>query len=190
MERLLEQIRACQICPNLPLGPRPIIQGDAQSKLLIISQAPGLRVHETGIPWNDQSGDRLREWLGLSSNDFYNPKLVALLPMGFCYPGRGKSGDAPPRKECYGLWHQAFISHLENRQLTLLVGNYAQTRYLKGIAKKNATETIRSWKEYLPDFIPLPHPSPRNNIWLDKNAWFPDEEIPAIRKIVHDALQR
>jgi len=189
MEKLLEQIKKCQACVNLPLGPRPVVQGHPDARLLIISQAPGLRVHETGIPWNDQSGDRLRQWLGLSAKDFYNPKLVALLPMGFCYPGRAKTGDAPPRKECYELWHQAFISQLDNRKLTLLIGNYAQKKYLKDIAKKNATETIRSWREYLPDFIPMPHPSPRNNIWLDKNPWYPEMEIPAIRQLVHNALR-
>lgn len=158
------------------------MQGDPQARLLIISQAPGLLVHQTGIPWNDSSGDRLREWLGIDRETFYNPKAVALLPIGFCYPGRAKSGDAPPRKECYELWHERFRSHLKDVRLTLLVGRHAQTQYLK--VKTDSTAIIRDWRTYLPDYLPLPHPSPRNNIWLHKNPWFNHEVLPEVRQLI------
>ena len=184
MAKLLDKIKMCRACEDhLPLGPRPIVQGHSSARLLIIGQAPGLKVHETGIPWNDLSGDRLREWLGLSRETFYDPKTVALLPMGFCYPGRAKSGDAPPRKECYELWHKSFRSYLKNVRLTLLVGNYAQDKYLKADAKASATETIRCWREYLPKFVSLPHPSGRNNIWLHKNSWFSEIVVPEVREM-------
>ncbi len=183
LKNILTEIRACRACEeHLPLGPRPIVQGGAQARLLIVGQAPGLRVHQTGIPWNDKSGDRLREWLGLEREIFYDPDFVALLPMGFCYPGRGKSGDAPPRKECYDLWHEKFRSQLKSLRLTLLVGNHAQTKYLK--TGDDSTTMIREWRKYLPNYLPLPHPSPRNNIWLHKNPWFQEEVIPEIRTFV------
>jgi len=184
---LLERIKSCRVCEDhLPLGPRPIVQGLPSARLLIVGQAPGLKVHQTGIPWNDASGDRLRQWLGVSREIFYDPKLVALLPIGFCYPGRAKSGDVPPRKECYDLWHESFISYLKKTQLTLLVGNYAQAKYLKGDVKANGTETIRYWQEYFPKYIPLPHPSPRNNIWLSKNPWFIKTVIPELQLMIED----
>ncbi len=187
MLNLLKEIRACRVCETkLPLGPRPIVQGDSSARLLIVGQAPGLIVHQTGIPWHDASGARLREWLGLKTEDLYDPKLIAIIPIGFCYPGRAKSGDAPPRKECYELWHKPISSYLKNIRLTLLVGNFAQTKYLKTEAKANAnaTETIRHWRNFLPNYVPLPHPSPRNNIWLHKNPWFEKEVVPDVRKIV------
>ena len=184
MSKLLNEIRACRVCEDdLPLGPRPIIQGHSDARLLIVGQAPGLIVHQTGIPWNDASGDRLRDWLGLSRDIFYDPKLVALVPVGFCYPGRAKSGDAPPRKECYDLFHRRLGSYLKNIRLTLLVGNYAQEKYLKSEAKDNATETIRCWRDFLPTYVPLPHPSPRNNVWLHKNPWFE-------RAVVHEVREK
>lgn len=190
MSKLLSEIRACRVCEHdLPLGPRPIVQGHSAARLLIVGQAPGLCVHQTGIPWNDASGDRLRKWLGISPHIFYDPKLVAIVPVGFCYPGRAKSGDAPPRKECYDLWHQPLGSYLKNIRLTLLVGNYAQAKYLKGDAKANATETIRFWRDYLPKYIPLPHPSPRNNVWLHKNTWFEKTVVPEIRKTVKKLIK-
>lgn len=153
---------------------------------MIVGQAPGLSVHETGIPWNDLSGERLREWLGLSRTVFYNPKMVAIAPIGFCYPGRAKSGDAPPRKECFPLWHGRLGSALANVRLTLLIGSYAQTKYLD--SKTNMTETVRSWRHYLPDFLPLPHPSPRNNIWLRKNPWFEETTVPEIRRLLMSVI--
>lgn len=187
---LLEQIKACRVCEReLPLGPRPVVQGHPASRLLIIGQAPGLKVHQTGIPWNDFSGERLREWLGLSKEQFYDPKIVALMPMGFCYPGRAKSGDAPPRKECYPLWHQKFLNYLKDLRLILLVGNHAQIKYLQKAAKASGTETIRCWREYLPQYIPLPHPSGRNNIWLRKNPWFLETAVPQIRNIVQKQIK-
>lgn len=183
MKNLLKEIKACRACEeHLPFGPRPVVQGHALAPLLIVSQAPGLLVHQTEIPWNDKSGDRLREWLGLSREVFYDPKAVALLPMGFCYPGRAKSGDAPPRKECYDLWHAKFRSHLKNVRLTLLVGNHAQIKYLK--TDVDSTTLIRNWRKYLPEYLPLPHPSPRNNVWLHKNPWFAKTVVPEVRNLV------
>ncbi len=186
---LLNEIRACRACEShLPLGPRPIVQASSSARLLMVSQAPGLRVHQTGIPWNDASGDRLREWLGLSREAFYDANVIALLPMGFCYPGRAQSGDAPPRKECFPLWHSRVHSQLTDIRTTLIVGNYAQNEYLKGRQKSNMTKTIRAWSEYLPSYLPLPHPSPRNNIWLHRNPWFLEEAIPEIRRKVAELL--
>ena len=186
---LLTQISACTLChQNLPLGPRPVVQGHPNARVLIISQAPGLRVHETGIPWNDPSGDRLREWLDIDRATFYNRELIALLPMGFCYPGRGKSGDNPPRKECHGLWHERFLKALKNLRLILLVGTYAQTQYLGEAMMGTSTETIRKWDEYFPPYFPIPHPSPRNNIWLAKNPWFESDILPKLKELTHHAL--
>lgn len=187
MQDLLDRIRSCQACTDLPRGPRPIVQGNANSKIVIISQAPGTKAHESGIPFQDASGERLRTWLDLTEEQFYNPDLVAIMPMGFCYPGKAKSGDLPPRKLCSQLWHESFLSHLHNRRLTLLVGNHSQNAYLKA-KKKTATESIKSWRDFGPDFIPLPHPSPLNNIWLSKNLWFESEVMPEIRAQVHAAL--
>ena len=185
MDKLLKEIKRCRNCENhLPLGPRPVVQGHPDAKLLIISQAPSLLVHQTGVPWNDLSGNRLREWLGLSRKVFYNPKAVALLPIAFCYPGRSQSGDAPPSKECYDLWHLKFRSFLNNVQLVLLVGNHAQSKYLK--TKVKSTSAIRRWKDCLPEYVPLPHPSPRNNIWLHKNPWFEKDVIPEVRKLIEN----
>ncbi len=190
MDKLLKRISDCQVCINhLPMGPRPVVQGHPSARILILSQAPGLRVHQTGIPWNDPSGDRLRLWLDLSRQEFYNPELVALLPMGFCYPGRAKSGDMPPRKECFELWHEPFVSHLKDLQVTLLVGHHAQISYLGKENKANSTAAIRAWEEYLPDYLPVPHPSPRNNMWLHKNPWFAEEVLPKIRTIIRSILQ-
>jgi uracil-DNA glycosylase len=166
------------------------VQANASARLLIVGQAPGLRVHQSGIPWDDASGDRLRDWLGLSRATFYNAKKVALVPIGFCYPGPAASGDLPPRKECFPLWHARLTSELKNVRLSLLVGTYAQAKYLKSVEKSNLTETVRSWREYLPHYLPLPHPSPRNNIWLRRNPWFKDINIPEIRQIVMDLLEK
>lgn len=190
IKKLLKQIRACQVCVGeLPLGPRPVLQMSAESKILIVGQAPGIKVHETGIPWNDPSGERLREWLGLDRELFYDPELVAIVPVGFCYPGRGKSGDNPPRKECYELWHGKIQKQLPDIRLTLLVGGYAQQRYLGNKMQETATETIRHWRDYAPDYVPLPHPSPRNNIWLKKNPWFEKEVVPEVRSYVQNIIR-
>ena len=187
MNSLLKEIRSCRACESfLPCGPRPIVQAHTAAQLLIVGQAPGLAVHQTGIPWNDPSGERLRDWIGLSKNTFYNPEKVAIAPIGFCYPGRAKSGDASPRPECYPLWHSRLRSELPNVRLTLLIGRHAQARYLN--PKLNMSSTVRSWQQYLPGFLPMPHPSPRNNIWLRKNPWFEEEALSQIRALVASAI--
>ncbi len=179
---LLAEIRACTACmPDLPLGPRPILQAGVGARLVIVGQAPGTRVHTSGVPWDDASGVRLREWLGISSAVFYDAEKIALLPMGFCYPGRGAGGDLPPRPECASLWRTPLHAALPQVQLTLLVGQYAQAYYLKNAAAANTTETVRNFQHFLPAFLPLPHPSPRNNIWLKKNSWFAAEVLPVLR---------
>ncbi len=163
--------------------------GSSQARILIIGQAPGKRVHETGIPWNDPSGDRLREWLQISEEDFYNPNHIAIIPMGFCYPGKGKSGDLPPRKECAPLWHPQLLPLLPNIELTLLIGQYAQQRYLEK-KPRTLTDTVKQWQTYLPSNIPLPHPSPRNRAWFANNPWFESEAIPELRYRVQQSLAR
>ncbi|MBR9829850.1 MAG: uracil-DNA glycosylase family protein [Oceanospirillales bacterium] len=181
LAELLEQVRACRLCADyLPLGPRPVVQAASSARLLIVGQAPGVKVHATGIPFNDPSGERLRDWLGMSRDEFYDPKRVAILPMGFCYPGRGKSGDNPPRPECARAWRQPLLDLLPNIKLTLLVGRYAQEWHLgKG---PNLTDRVRHWRDYAPENIPLPHPSPRNNIWLQRNPWFEQELLPELKE--------
>ncbi|MBZ0326348.1 MAG: uracil-DNA glycosylase family protein [Altibacter sp.] len=189
MKTLLKNIRACEICKAyLPLGPRPIVAAHPEAKLVIIGQAPGIKVHKTGIPWDDPSGNQLRKWLGVSNDDFYNPAKIALVPMGFCYPGKGKSGDLPPRPECAPQWHHALLSKMPNLQLTLLIGMYAQQYYLKQHAKNTLTETVKHYKDYLPDYLPLPHPSPRNRFWLSKNPWFEEEVVSALQKRIQFIL--
>ncbi len=183
MQSLLKEIRQCQVClPELEHGVNPVLSASPHSKIVIIGQAPGMAVHKSGVPWQDKSGDRLREWLGVSEEQFYNPEIFAIIPMGFCYPGKGKSGDLPPRKECAPLWHQLIWQHLTEAKLTLLIGSYAQSYYLSDNRKKTLTETVKNFEEYLPSYLPLPHPSPRNNIWLKKNPWFLEEVIPYLRK--------
>ncbi|EHV5551602.1 uracil-DNA glycosylase family protein [Vibrio vulnificus] len=188
LEPLLTQIRACQVCASaLPLGANPVVQAHSEAKILIIGQAPGTKVHHTSIPWNDASGNRLRAWLDIEKQTFYNPKQIAIMPMGFCYPGRGQSGDLPPRKECAPLWHEALLKHLPNIKLTLLIGQYAQNRYLSN-KPKTLTETVQNWQAWLPDYLPLPHPSPRNTLWLRKNPWFEEQTVPYLRQQVHQRL--
>ncbi len=178
---LLQEVRACRQCEaSLPMGPRPVLQAGEGARILIAGQAPGLKVHETGIPFNDPSGDRLRDWLGMSREEFYDPEQVAILPMGFCYPGRGRSGDNPPRPECAPAWRQALLDQLPNIELTLLVGRYAQEWHLgKG---SNLTERVRCWRDFWPRQVPMPHPSPRNNLWLRRNPWFEQELLPHLRE--------
>ncbi|WP_344962096.1 uracil-DNA glycosylase family protein [Oceanisphaera sediminis] len=190
LDQLLPQVRACRLCEaHLPLGPRPVVQMAPQARIMIIGQAPGTRVHETGIPWNDPSGDTLRHWLQLSREQFYDPDVIAIMPMGFCYPGRGKSGDLPPRPECAPTWHEPLLAALPHIRLTLLIGQYAQ-RYYLGNQYKTLTETVRHWRDFAPDRLPLPHPSPRNRRWLSQNPWFEQEELPALRARVHQVLER
>jgi len=185
MKALLKSISECNECAaHLPLGPNPILTAHSKSKIIIIGQAPGLAVHKSSIPWDDKSGDNLRAWLQLSKTDFYNPEKVALLPMGFCYPGRGKSGDLPPRKECAPLWHHKVLNLIENAELTVLIGKYAQDYYLGKTAKKTLTDTVKNFRDYQPNYLVLPHPSPRNNIWKAKNQWFEQEVIPIARQTV------
>ncbi|WMC09969.1 uracil-DNA glycosylase family protein [Oceanimonas pelagia] len=189
MKTLLAEVRACRLCEaHLPLGPRPVVQLGERARILIIGQAPGTRVHETGIPWNDASGDTLRRWLALDRTVFYDPEQVAIMPMGFCYPGRGKSGDLPPRPECAPAWHARILAALPDIRLTLLIGQYAQ-RYYLGQRYPTLTETVRHWREFTPERLPLPHPSPRNRYWLTKNPWFEREELPALRARVHEVLK-
>lgn len=184
----LAEVRNCKLCEaNLPLGPRPVLSANPSARLLIIGQAPGTRVHETGIPWNDPSGDRLRQWLGLDREQFYDERRVAIVPMGFCYPGRGKSGDLPPRPECAPQWHQRIFSDLPDIQLTLLIGQYAQAYYLDR-RYKSLTERVKAWREYGPEYMPLVHPSPRNTHWLQRNPWFELELVPQLRQRVQRLL--
>lgn len=188
-ESLLSEIRACRVCAeHLPHEPRPVLSAAKSAKLLVIGQAPGLRVHESGVPWQDRSGDTLREWLQLSPERFYDPRMVAIVPSGFCYPGKGASGDLPPRPECAPLWHPRLLASLKKIELTLLIGSYAQAYYLEGRMKRTLTETVASFAEYLPEYFPLPHPSPRNNIWLRRNAWFANELLPVLRRRVSSVL--
>ncbi len=185
MDSLLREISKCSACAaHLPHQPRPVVAAGVSSKILIIGQAPGRRVHESGVPWQDQSGKALRSWLGVEAEAFYNPALFALVPMGFCYPGAGKSGDLPPRPECAPLWHPRLLGRLKSVQLTLLIGQYSQAYYLGGKARENLTETVRAFRDYLPQYLPLPHPSPRNRIWLHRNPWFAAEFLPTLRQTV------
>ena len=186
---LIESVKTCQICTEfLPLGPRPVVQLDPQAMILIAGQAPGRRVHESGVPFDDPSGDRLREWLGISRDMFYDPAKVAILPMGFCYPGTGKSGDLPPRPECEKAWRRQLLKPLTRIRLTLVIGQYAQKWHLPHV-EKNLTETVRAWKDYGPDVMSLPHPSPRNNIWLKKNPWFSKSLLPRLKSVVRSTLE-
>ncbi len=190
MKNLLSEIRDCNICASqLPMGPRPIFAVHPKSKIVIIGQAPGAVVHRTGIPWDDKSGENLRKWMGITSEVFYEPKKIALIPMGFCYPGRNKSGDKPPIKECAIKWHSSLLEYIDTPDLILLVGKYAQDYYLRKKAKKNLTETVRNFNDYLPNFFVLPHPSPRNNIWQAKNPWFSEEVLPKLKQRINQVLQ-
>lgn len=188
--KLLAEIRACRLCAaSLPMGPRPVLQASPHSRLLIAGQAPGRKVHESGVPFDDASGDRLREWLGIDRATFYDPERVAILPMGFCYPGTGKSGDLPPRPECAPAWRAAVLATMPKIALTLVVGQYAQAWHLGKDAKENLTQTVRAWASYGPRIMPLPHPSPRNNIWLAQNRWFEADLLPVLRKRATAALK-
>ena len=185
---LLTEVRACTLCAaHLPLGPRPVVQIHASARILVAGQAPGRKVHASGIPFDDASGERLRDWLGVTRETFYDPKQFAILPMGFCYPGTGTSGDLPPRPECAPAWRQKLLSHVPKLELSLLIGQYAQAYHLPG-ARTSLTELVQAWREHWPKVVPLPHPSPRNNIWLKRNPWFGDELLPVLRKRVAQVL--
>lgn len=189
--RLLREVRACQICAaNLPLGPRPVLQLASSARLLIIGQAPGRKVHQSGIPWSDLSGDRLRDWMKLDRSVFYDKTKVAILPMGLCYPGAGDNqGDLPPRPECAPHWHERLLEHLPNLKVTVLVGQYAQRHYLGSRRMASMTETVKAFAAYGPQFFPLPHPSWRSVIWMRKHAWFERCVIPELRKAVLKAIR-
>jgi uracil-DNA glycosylase len=191
LTRLLRDVRACQLClANLPLGPRPVLQLASTARLLIIGQAPGSKVHQSGIPWNDASGDRLRDWLKLGPSVFYDDAKVAILPMGFCYPGAGDNqADMPPRPECAPHWHQRLLRHLPDLQMTLLVGQYAQRHYLGTGRKSSMTETVKAFSAYRPQYFPLPHPSWRSLIWMRKHPWYEQSVIPELRKAVRKAIR-
>lgn len=186
---LINEILDCKACKDqLPYPPKPVLTANEKSKIIIIGQAPGIKVQNSGIPWNDKSGDNLRDWMGLDKRTFYDTSKISIIPMGFCYPGTGKTGDLPPRKECAPLWHQKLLQELNDVKLILLVGKYAQDYYLKANAKKNLTETVMHFEEYLPHFFVLPHPSPRNNIWQTKNPWFKDSVIPSLKETITKTL--
>jgi uracil-DNA glycosylase len=188
LSRLAADIRACRICADsLPLGPRPIIQVDARAPILIVGQAPGRRVHESGVPFSDASGDRLRDWMGISTDAFYDPRQVALVPMGFCYPGTAGSGDLPPRPECAPAWRGPLLTELVGVRLTLVIGQYALRWHLPD-AGQSVTAAVADWRAHWPSVVPLPHPSPRNNRWLSANPWFADELLPALRARVATVL--
>ena len=190
LDALLADIGACTLCArHLPLGPRPVVRVSPSARILIVGQAPGTRVHETGIPWNDRSGERLRHWLALPPDLFYDETRIAIVPSGFCYPGVDpKGGDKPPRPECAPLWHPKILPHLRERRLTLLVGLYAQRYYLGMSRGRTMTETVARFSEVLPDFFPLPHPSWRSTGWLRRNPWFEADVLPVLRARVADAL--
>ena len=189
MDDLLSQMRDCRVClGQLPHGCRPVLRAATSSKVVIIGQAPGSRVHASGIPWDDQSGKVLRKWMGVSEQIFYNQALFAIIPMGFCYPGTGRSGDLPPRKECAPMWHSKLLEKMPKVELILLIGQYAQRYYLSENVKKNMTETVRHFDHYLPKFLALPHPSPRNRFWLVKNPWFELDIVPYLQSRIEDLI--
>jgi uracil-DNA glycosylase len=189
LDRLLHEVRACTACADLPLGPRPVLQVARSARLLIVGQAPGRKVHETGVPWNDASGERLRRWMGIDRSVFYDDECVAIVPIGLCYPGRDPAGgDKPPRRECAPLWQARLLEHLRHVRLTLLVGHHAQRFYLRSAGKHTMTDTVRSFRQYAPQFMPLPHPSWRSTLWMRQNPWFEARVLPQLRRTVRAAL--
>lgn len=191
LESLLSEIRACRLCEaDLPMGPRPTLGCASTATILVAGQAPGVRVHETGIPWNDPSGNRLRDWMGIDRDVFYDPGKIAIVPMGFCYPGTNpRGGDFPPRPECSRTWHDRVMALLPNIRLTLTIGQYAQAWHMRGRTGKTLTETVANWRDVAPEVIPLPHPSGRNNIWLKRNPWFAEELLPELKASVRRHLE-
>jgi len=191
LERLLTAVRACNAChAYLPLGPRPVLRAAASARILIVGQAPGARVHQTGIPWDDPSGERLRSWMGVTRDAFYDESRIAIIPMGYCYPGRGNGGDLPPRPECAQLWLDKLLAKLPLIELTLLIGHHAQRHFLGKRRKRSLTETTQAWAQYAPRYFPLPHPSPRNTPWLQRNSGFGQELLPELRRRIDALLAR
>ena len=195
LDALLKEVRACRQCVTAPVGeplphePRPVLQVASSARILIAGQAPGTRVHASGRPFTDPSGDRLRDWLGVDNDIFYDEKRIAIIPMGFCFPGLDqKGGDLPPRKECAPLWRNRLMAALPELKIKILVGQYAQAWYLRERAKKSLTETVAAWRDFAPDFFPTPHPSWRNNSWLKKHPWFDAELLPELQKRVAEVL--
>ena len=183
LDTLLAAVRACRACEaHLPLGPRPVLQASTTARILIVGQAPGVRVHQSGIPWDDASGDRLRAWTGLSKARFYDASQVAIIPMGYCYPGRGRGGDLPPRRECADLWLDKLLAKLPNIELTLLIGLHAQKHFLGRSRKSTLTETVKGWADFGPSYFPLPHPSARNTPWFQRNPWFELDLLPMLKR--------
>lgn len=190
MEELLARIKNCDICKDhLPHSPRPVVQASVHSRILIIGQAPGRRVQQSGIPWDDPSGDQLRSWLGIGKTEFYDPRIFALVPMGFCYPGKGASGDLAPRPECAPLWHEKLISSMPDIKLAILIGKYAQDYYLGTSKNVSLTERVKHFGTYLPAYFPLVHPSPRNKAWQKRNPWFVQEVIPFLQQSVKEIMK-
>ena len=186
---LLQQVRACTLCvPHLPMGVRPVLQAHPAARILVVGQAPGMKVHKSGVPFDDASGDRLRDWMAITRDVFYEPTQMAIVPMGFCYPGTGRSGDLPPRPECAPQWRQQVLEHLPHIALTLVIGQYAQAWHLAKSGNSNVTSIVERWQEFAPKVIPLPHPSPRNNIWLKRNPWFAKTLLPELKELVANAL--
>lgn len=186
---LLKEVRACTLCaPHLPHGVRPVVQAGRKARILVVGQAPGRKVHASGTPFDDASGERLRQWMGLGREQFYDPNLVALVPMGFCYPGTGASGDLPPRPECAARWRAPLLSALPHIELTLVLGQYALAWHLPALARRPLTEAVAAWRDHWPALLPLPHPSPRNNIWLKRNPWFDLQVVPALQARVREVL--
>jgi uracil-DNA glycosylase len=185
---LKNAIQQCAVCTDLPHGIRPVIQFSSDSSILLVGQAPGRRVHETGIPFNDPSGDRLRDWLGVDRDTFYDDKKFAIVPMGFCYPGTGTSGDLPPRRECIDTWREKVLQQLQQVKLTVVIGRYALDYHLPHTQKMTVTQAVAHWQKTWPNVIPLPHPSPRNNRWLKNNPWFEAEVVPELQQQVKDVL--
>ena len=189
LNALLAAVRGCRACEaHLPLGPRPVLRAAASARILIVGQAPGLRVHTTGLPWDDPSGARLRDWMGVTKDAFYDESRIAIIPMGYCYPGRGNGGDLPPRRECARLWLDHLLANLPRIELTILVGLYAQRHFLGARRQPTLAATIEAWREYSPTYLPLPHPSPRNTPWLQRHSWFEQQLLPELRMRVETIL--
>lgn len=186
LETLLTAVRACTICTGLPLGPKPLLQADSAAQILLVGQAPGSKTHEKGRPFDDVSGKRLRDWLGVTEEQFYDPRLFAIIPMGFCFPGTGKGGDMPPRPECAPAWRQPLLDALPNIRLTLVLGQYAMNWHLGERRSRTLTDTVKRWREFWPELLPLPHPSPRNIRWFKANPWFETDVIPVLQDRVRE----
>jgi uracil-DNA glycosylase len=189
LDSLLKAVRGCRACEaHLPLGPRPVLRAGKTARILVVGQAPGVRVHTTGIPWGDPSGERLRAWMGVNTDVFYDESRIAIIPMGYCYPGRGNGGDMPPRRECASLWLDHLLAKLPQIELTLLIGQYAQRHFLASRRKPSLAETAKAWREYAPQYIPLPHPSPRNQPWFKRHAWFEEQLVPMLQSRIKTLL--